>query len=629
MVSRAVRLLAGFFRLFFPAFKMPAVHPIDKTKKATRLSLGKDLAAVRKALEEFGESQALEESCAAIQDGIRGLEIMSLDNFTTLFPMNPPHERIFGIQAAVWRKKGLKGITVWQKNPWDMMSPTEFPGTGGARVDVRMMRNEFRSAAFNISNADEKSATLSLSVEGLPGGINPESITVHDASFLDTKSGVPVMAALPFARRNGQGYLVEIHPGLTHQVWLTFHSEDVAPGEYEGSIVIEPAGLRVPVAWKVYPLAFPDRPTLHLGGWDYTNTESKFDVTPKNREALIRHLQEHFVDTPWASIDALPSGEYDPDGNMVAEPDAGNFEAWVRRWPLARNYYVYAACRDTFRGFRMGTPVFKKAVASWITWWVRKIKTLNIRADRLGLLLVDEPDSKLKSNVVIAYAKAIRNAEPDVVIWQNNLWSNPWKAPPELFSLSDVLCPRLSLWIQRGRRFADFYLKQQDAGRQLWFYSCDGPGKHLDPYAYHRLQQWFCWKYGAKGSCFWSFGDSNGSSSWNEYLATGPGAYTPLFMDEISVTPGKHMEAIREGVEDHEYLCMLRRRIEELEHKDAEGEAIDAVKELLASAANRVTGHITQTAQFLWSEFKDRSVADEVRIEILDALMKLEDPTRE
>jgi hypothetical protein len=175
--------------------------------------------------------------------------------------------------------------------------------------------------------------------------------------------------------------------------------------------------------------------------------------------------------------------------------------------------------------------------------------------------------------------------------------------------------------IGRGKKFADFYVRQQQAGRTLWFYSCSGPGKLLDPYSYHRLQHWFCFKYRAKGSGFWAFGDSNGASSWNEYL-TLRGAYTPVFLDESSVTAGKHMEAIREGIEDYEYLVMLKKQITELEQWGRTEPLIKKAKDLLANAADRVVKD--QTPQKLnWHQPKDRSVADKVRIEILEIMAQL------
>jgi hypothetical protein len=285
-------------------------------------------------------------------------------------------------------------------------------------------------------------------------------------------------------------------------------------------------------------------------------------------------------------------------------------------------YMVFPSVQPKFAGFEKGTPEFKKAVAGWINWWVAQLAKWNIRPDQLALLLVDEPREPQQDAVIIEYAKVIREAQPRVVVFNDPIWVVPQKANPEMFELSSVLCPNLPMWISRDASFADFYVKQRDAGRALWFYSCSGPGKLLDPYGYHRLQQWFCWKYDAKGAGFWAFGDSNGASSWNEY-ATTVGAYTPLFLDAKTVTSGKHMEAIREGMEDYEYLRILRDRIAELEKKGVQGDALAAAKTLLDTAADRVIACMKQGKDINWKEAKDRTIADQVRVEILDALSSL------
>jgi hypothetical protein len=155
----------------------------------------------------------------------------------------------------------------------------------------------------------------------------------------------------------------------------------------------------------------------------------------------------------------------------------------------------------------------------------------------------------------------------------------------------------------------------------LAFYSCRGPGRLLDPYAYHRLQAWTCWQYQARGSYFWAFGDSGGGSSWNEY-ANARGAYVPFFLDASSVTPGKHMEAIREGVEDYEYLVMLRDGIQAATTSDLPAETLTQARQLLAESAATVCAASNATAM-PWAAPKDRSIADRVRLEILEMLVRL------
>jgi hypothetical protein len=591
------------------------------TVRGVRRRLYSDLADIRKLAEESGQISKWREDFEKLEKEIAEFDFDPPPNFRTVFPMNDLHRRIFKIQAALWRTRGLSGLTVWRKNRWDMLGPTELPRHGRAEIDVEMMNNEFRADALNLSNAADRTARIELSIRGLPEGPNPEYISVHEVPFTDTCSGVPIAAAMPELSPDVGKYNIEIEPGMTKQIWFSFHPKDYSPGEHRGVLLIEPAGRQVPVRLMLYPFHFPDRPTLHLGGWDYTDRDNRYQVTPENVMPLIEHLRRRFVDSPWATGAVLPRGKYDSQGNMTEQPDTANFEKWIERWPKARNYYVFASVGTTFAGFKMGTPPFENAVANWIKWWAKKLPQFNIRPQQLGILLVDEPHSHERDDRIIAYAKIMQKAAPEIVVWEDPTWREPWKARPQLFELSDVLCPNLPMLIAEGEKFADFYVRQREAGRRLWFYSCSGPGKLLDPYSYHRLQHWFCWKYKAKGSAFWAFGDSNGASSWNEYL-TLRGAYTPVFLDETSVTPGKHMEAIREGIEDFEYLVMLREQISELEKKGRTGPAIQKAKDLLSSAADRVIKGQTSEALY-WRNDKDRSVADKVRIEILRTMTQL------
>jgi hypothetical protein len=544
------------------------------------------------------------------------------DGFSTAFPINDLHENIFSIQASIWKEKGYNDITLWQKNRWDMISPTEPPVGEAPEVDVKMMRNEYRSAAFNISNAGGEVSEIRLSIRGLPGGDNPDFLEVHAGLFTDTVSGVPVMTALPKIERDENGYTIKINSGLTRQIWLTFNSKNLDAGLYKGEIIVEPYGIQVPVSLKVYPIDFPDKPRLHLGGWDYTNTRQIYNLTSNNRKELIDELKTHFVDTTWATKTTLGEGVYDKNGSMIVAPDTGMLAQWIKRWPDASNYFVFVNTEKSFGGFEIGSDQFNKAVADWIDFWGDVIKDKDFNQKNLGLLLVDEPKNKEMSERFISYASIISKRQPEIEIWEDVAYKEPWEAPNELFDLSDVLCIHLPGLLDSQERFANFYLEQQKSGKELWFYSAAPYAKLLDPYSYYRMQEWFCWKYNAKGSCFWSFIDSSGSSSWNEYLARGPG-YTPLFLDDDSVTSSKHMEAIREGVEDYEYLSILSDKINALQKESKQNEIMINAERLLETAADLVTKEMKNSTPMKWMETKDRSVADEIIVEILDMLMEL------
>jgi hypothetical protein len=560
---------------------------------------------------------------ARVEAGIPGLPSRYGESFRAVLPLNALHDQVFRAQATIWRATGAARLTAWQSGLWDMLSPIHAaPIAGKPAVSMAMMQNEFRAGAFNLSNAGEADETLTLRITGLPGGSNPSWITVHEVQWTDTRSGVPVAAALPEATREGGAFVIRAKSGLTRQVWLTFHPTRVRPGLHQGRIVVSGHGpaLEVPLSVRIFPLSFPDRPTVHLGGWDYTDTEGHFDITPENRPLVVAHLREHLVDSPWATAAVMPAGRFDAQGRQTTAPDTARFDEWLRRWPKAARYCVFMNVGGEWAGARMGTPQFDQRVGAWVRFWAEHAQRRGLKPEKLALLLVDEPTKPEQDAIILAWANAIHAAGTGVKVWEDPTHADPATANQEMLAACDVLCPNRPMFLADPKVRA-YYTQHRPAGAELAFYSCSGPMRLLDPYSYLRLQAWSCWQNGARSSYFWAFSDSGGGSSWNEYAAKGA-AYLPFFFDQTSVTAGKHMEAIRESAEDYEYLVMLRDRVAAAGKHGANDPALDRARKLLSEAAPRVCDAKGASA-LAWATDKDRTVADEVRLEILEVLAGL------
>jgi hypothetical protein len=382
---------------------------------------------------------------------------------------------------------------------------------------------------------------------------------------------------------------------------------------------------QVPVQLRIWPVDFPKQTTLYLGGWSYTNGAGSYGITAENKAALLEHLQSHFVNAPWATGAVMLKFAFDKDDPSKIQLDTQQFDDWLAQWPNARRYLVFLSVGDysgthvpTFAGTKIGTPEFGQRVATWIHAWIEHLRTKGIQPNQLGVLIHDEPHEGTNIDGLVAWAKAIRAAEPEVLIWEDPCYSDPTKAPPELFEVSSILCPNRPEWLDHAKLFAEFYGNQRQQGRTLEFYSCSGPARLLDPYSYYRLQAWHCWKVGGTGSYFWAFGDNSGASSWREYFAKGAG-YAPMFLDPKSVTAAKQMEAIRESVEDFEYFVMLRDAVQRAKAAGKSGPALAAAETLLGSAADDVlVGEGVDKIQ--WFDPKDRTKADAVRVRILEAI---------
>jgi hypothetical protein len=548
-------------------------------------------------------------------------------SFRAILPMGKHHAELFKVQAALWRTMHREALSVWVPVAWDPLKlftvpPDKRPGS----IEIHTMRGEYRSAALNLANSTDKPIEIQLRFDGLPQSPTPDYVTLHEVPWTDTAQGVPVAAALPQAHRVNGGWTVTVLPGLVRQVWMTFHVVDEEAARHTGAVVVESPGhepRRIPVELRVWPLDFPQHPTLWLGGWSYLNGGGTRGVTSQNYAAFLAHLKEHFVSAPWASSSVLRSYEFDNEDPTRIHLETQQLDDWISAWPDAKAYLVFlsvahysGAIQTSLGGAKIGSAEFNQRVGTWISAWVRHLRSKGITPDRLGLLIHDEPHEGSDISPLLTWARAIQAAEPDVIVWEDPTYRDPAAAPAELFEVCDILCPNRPMWLERGEPFATFYRNQQQRGRTLQFYSCSGPAKLLDPYSYYRLQAWQCWQAGATGSFFWAFGDNSGASSWNEYLAKA-GPFTPLFLDDTSVTPGKHMEAIRESVEDYEYFVMLKCAIEKAKKEGRADRAIVRAEEILQTAAETVLS-AKGASQLRWHESKDRTIADQMRVKMLE-----------
>lgn len=557
-----------------------------------------------------------------IEAAIPKIDPVEPKSFLAIMPINDLHARIFSILAKMRQLQGVSSIETWISHPLDYVTPSQRPASKASKqIEVYMMRNEWRSAVFNIANSNHLPLQFEFSIKGLPGGNNPNYVSVYEVQWTDTREMKPIGAALKQLPYSKLAYRTIIPAGMTRQIWLTFNPKNIDPGNYKGAVIIKANGDKqeIPINMRLFPFIFPTQPALHVGGWDYTDSDKIYGVTKNNREALIAHLQERFVDSPWATSSVMPFGTFDASGSLAQKPDTSRFDAWISRWPDARRYFVFRAVQDSIDGVKIDTPLFRTRVKSWIDFWVAHAADKGIKPEQIYLLLVDEPHAHEQDRIIIAWAKAIRAAQPKVRLWEDPTYLKPEKALPELFSSVDVLCPNRVQMLNEGKSFEAFYRKQKVDGRRLELYSCSGPMHLLDPYSYVRLQAWTAWDMGAEATSFWAFGGTGGGNPWNPYAATGVN-YAPMFLAPDSVTPGKHMEALRESVEDFEYFVMLKDAIAKTKPNNP---VLPKAKELLKSGARRVLD--AENANKLnWSDVKNRWIAEEVRLEILETLVALE-----
>lgn len=88
----------------------------------------------------------------------------------------------------------------------------------------------------------------------------------------------------------------------------------------------------------------------------------------------------------------------------------------------------------------MGSEAFAVRVKTWIDFWVAHASTKGIKPEQLFLLLLDEPSKSDQDRIIIAWAKAIRTAQPKVIWIAEKVRLEAWK-PSWRLNETAVLIP--------------------------------------------------------------------------------------------------------------------------------------------------------------------------------------------
>jgi hypothetical protein len=626
-LSAAVAVLALGWPRVTDGMRMPIEVPDVRSRIVERLTA--DLSFVRTELDAapmtLNQRAALRASLVEAEGKIGLIPAPDLARFTTVLPLNATHAEILAVHGAILAAKGLPPLVVWKGHRYDAVplmatpsAPNEVPS-----LDITMMANEYRADAVLLTNATYKAIDAAVRVANMPGSPRPDWLQVSAVEWTDTLHGTPVADALPNAAFADGAFRLTVPAGMTRKVWLTVDGSKVEAGTYHGTLTIGAprAPILIPFTVRVSRVTM-GRPRLSLGMWDYTNGAGAYGITLRNRDAAIALMRSHFVDSPWATRATLPwpvASDYDANGRLVTPLDFHALDEWIRIWPDARRFYIFAAVDAIFAGASMSAPDFVTRLAEWARAVAQHATALGLVPRQLGLMLVDEPHDDAQNAVIAAWARVLKSAAPEIDLFEDPIWPRPDRvSPADAFTLVDELCFQLAVYSRGGEPVARYFEGRREAGQRLWMYQTRGPARLLDPTTYFRMAGWHAFRLHAVGSAFWSFGDTGGSeTSWNDYAETRIG-YSPAFIGRQDVTDSLHWQAVREGVEDYEYLAMLR---------DAAATARDPARKaqglaLIDEAVKEVRGVDTDT--FEWEADSAHARSDAYRLRILSMLESLQ-----
>jgi hypothetical protein len=395
----------------------------------------------------------------------------------------------------------------------------------------------------------------------------------------------------------------------THGFWVDLYvSATTPPGDYRGSYRLTSRGhgqVEIPVTLRVWNFALPPTPTLvtafgspaqRMRGYyrDKAGAQALADWQVLETQCA-QLLSEHCINAtpPSELLRPVPQG----DGSFrIPSQEVQALREFVDR------YHVNAIQVPHPSAVVKDPEAEQDKLRAWLAAFDRAAKELDRPHVVFFIYLKDEPNTEEDYHYVQKWGRAIREAESIVqVMVVEQTWTEPGKggansAWGDLYGAVDIWCPLFSL------HRPDRATKRRALGETIWTYTalCQGaptPWWHIDyPLLNYRVPAWMAWRDGIKGLLYWG-----GMSYWRQtddpwvqapiYIGRGAlqqGRKDILFNGEGSlvyparavgydgIVPTIRLKALRDAIEDYEYLAILSRL-------DKSEEAMRVVRQLTDS----------------------------------------------
>jgi hypothetical protein len=261
----------------------------------------------------------------------------------------------------------------------------------------------------------------------------------------------------------------------------------------------------------------------------------------------------------------------------------------------------------------------------WLSKTVEHLKARGIGYDRFALYLVDEPgDDPTRGDMpLLDVAVYIKRLDPNVLLYVNYCPETE-QTIPIVGAAYDILCPAISRVMNHGR--AEAYRK---TGKRVWGYVTSS-GKRMSPVGYYRRLIWTTWQAGFTGCGFWSYSctgwgnvSTPGRSAWDDMDNPRGNDAAVVYESPTGPVSSRRWETWREGIEDYEYLWLLRDKLNRTEKQNRSDAVITQARLALAEAPAAFLAAVKGSHANQPSDKKVSTALSVARGRILQALMVL------
>ncbi|HQK91994.1 MAG TPA: DUF4091 domain-containing protein [Armatimonadota bacterium] len=499
-----------------------------------------------------------------------------------------------GLLVVLLLERGSHGqqapFEVWSVDALEKVLPSAAAPAGRtAAVSFQGARGEYESAQL-VVRSDQPIANLRVELSeltGPEGAIPADALAAHFVGFVPIEANTyatpreelvaPAPCELPDPLLPDAE--IAVGAGRCQPVWLTLRIPDeAASGVYAGTVRLLADGgeIEVPVEATVWPFAVPSERHLQFTNWlSADRIAEHHGVTLWSEEfwaVFDRYAQamgEHRQTMAWAPLSWIAVTE-EADGAYVC--DFSRFDRWVQtceRHGVAGHIEiqqvggfekdwssttivlsdVWVTERATGRAKAVPGQVALPRLLPLVEAHLRERGWL----DRTLIHIADEP-SQHNTRSWSEVADYVHEQAPG--IRRIDAIEGPYFA-----GHLEVMVPKLN----HLRHWWPIYARARDEGAELWFYTCCHPtglypNRFLDySLLKTRILHWYNWRFGLAGYLHWGLNWWT-ADPFRQVTSNGlpPGDCFIIYPGPDGPLSSIRWEALRDGIEDYEYLWVLR-----------------------------------------------------------------------
>ncbi|MEI8078886.1 MAG: hypothetical protein WCH61_04560 [bacterium] len=354
------------------------------------------------------------------------------------------------------------------------------------------------------------------------------------------------------------GSYVEVGPGQTAGLMLSFCTKALQPGVYEGELKAIPLEHGLPMKTvrlklTVHPATLSGQLPIAVYGIDYSKAQEP---------VWARLLTGLGVNT--FCVSALPNPGQGNDFSLISK-----IVKTVREVAPTLKFSLIV---ETWAARAHGG--WKKEFNPWLDQVVAEMQKNGLDYGDWSLYIYDET----LSDEFLQSAKLIKAYNPQI-----RLCLTGYGLQFDDLKRSQSFFPYIANWIQQEDVLGHpvLALRQASSSNGTWVYRCDP--RIEDPLTKNRRLPWLAWKHGLSGVAFWS-----AATTYPDERLPVSEERLPFWMIYLDAAgqpmPSRRLLAVRDGLEDYAILCLAAEQAKK--HNDAElrGLIDRAVTEVTADA---------------------------------------------